>query len=66
VNDRLKSLEKETSELAPMFKDSLFQREILTRVQKLEDKSIEQILELERMYSKINDQELKATRGKPA
>ena len=49
-----------------MFKDSLFQREILTRVQKLEDKSIEQILELERMYSKINDQELKATRGKPA
>ena len=48
-----------------MIKDSLFQRELLTRVQKLEEKSLEQIVEVERVQQKLNDVDLRATRGKP-
>ena len=48
-----------------MIKDSLFQRELLTRVQKLEERSLEQIMQLERMYQKLNEADLKALKGKP-
>lgn len=65
MNERLQSLEKETAKLTPIFKDSFFQREILNRIQKLESKSLDQILELERLHQKLNDADLRATRGKP-
>ena len=48
-----------------MIKDSLFQRELLTRVQKLEERSLEQIMQVERMYQKLNEADLKALKGKP-
>ena len=68
INMEQEMLEQMTMQVpqSPHIKDSLFQKELLTRVQKLEERSLEQILQVERMYQKVNETELKATMGKPA
>lgn len=48
---QLRTLEAQQNHAnANSIKDSIFQREILNRVQKLEERSLEQILQLERTY----------------
>ena len=64
MTGRLQTLEAQAAQQPQVIKDSLFQRELLTRVQKLEERSLEQILQLERIHQKQNETELRKSKGK--